>query len=359
MVCLLSILFIVQSLIFAQDDVTELMRLTTNSKSGLEYFLQDCEQILKIPSGSQSDYRPDTLGFSLKLSNDNKFFTLVDQILPKDRRGDDRGFTHGYLLKMDKDIDGRLNISIVLSNDLFTQEINGEAYKKGEGIWVVPQHFSEERKIVLSLNNNKQDHVIFWNISTGPHHIVHQQNPGNPLSTSNQQEAVHDALSKTPLKFQERIPVWDGRPDQFGALLEADLGFQKSILHVADGLIQLTLYAKTGLKLSTLKDANSYDTSIGGNFVMKVPDVPILGQTQIKTKTDITTQFHQTGIVTKPSLDVTIGNNYVRAGFDWTSYIGKLQNHVDYNLPSLNQEKVGNDDIVNLYLEFSLDVPKK
>jgi|GEM_PF-5455016 len=335
-------------------------------------------QALTLPChGGESDYQLGRTKLQLKFTNDNKFLNLYDAfIAAPNERGDDMGYTHGYALVVERDLPKRLRLTLIASNDLYTQALVNQAYQgtlngekisnrnnQSDGEKIVtwrPQYFVEDQKLTLSLDNQKNDRLLFWRVGGGVQRLSNSQDLG-PLSTGAQQTALHHAINLyTPISFNERVQIKDGERDRLGLILEGELGLQKSLFSYHDKDqdldIEITLYTSTGIHLGTIPGTSNLSLKGGSQAQVKLPSLPIIGRLSAEAKSEMEASAHAYGQTLSPKGTLILGNETLGIGVDYQGFQGDLQNYQGYNLPGLNRTPASssrNDDTATLFMQWN------
>jgi len=157
------------------------------------------------------------------------------------------------------------------------------------------------------------------------------------------------------LNFSERVQRWDGVDDRYGALLASDFGLQKTVLNLADGLIQITLYAEAGAKFGTLKGTSALRAAGGIEWSATLPKLPGVSSPLVRGKHELSETLHPGGQLKEFKNDVSVGNQDGRIGMELHQSEGDLPNFTRYNTTNVNTGL--NDSMGHIYLQIGFEPP--
>ncbi|KYG67961.1 hypothetical protein AZI87_01415 [Bdellovibrio bacteriovorus] len=287
--------------------------------------------------------RPRKVSIYLALTNDYNVLSPVGV----EAETDDNGYTHGSKIVIGGFLPQGHYMSFEYSSDLYTQPIDGTAYKLPDGGRYVSQHFTNENvlKIVLDNIDKNRGKTFYWKAEAGWQQLK-SDSPGGYLEGATQQAKFHALINKAQNgKMKTPINVDNGKDTRNGAILGLYVGIAKEYL-MAKNMCRVRAFAESGGRGSTINEASYVAANVGGILWCQSSPSSLTYRAELGHES----KLYNTGYEGTGYADISTGKNNWRIGFRIMQKHGKLLNYVDYNLKNIKTNKI--DMIFMLYFRY-------
>lgn len=322
---------------------------STESSQNLSIIRLDYDSAAEAPTELQevlnqsfkpTENRKIPISVYLSLANDFNFLRIVGV----KKHTDDFGYTHGLDFKIIGELSENYTLSFNYSTDLYTTPLTGELESSTNNTPQTRQFYTDENILKVILSHKPNNKMFFWRAEAGWIELDSEYRT-NYLKGSTHQDVFHDLVNGiSSYTTKDPVFVGNGKDDRDGFLIGVYTGLAKSFYKDTDACNKTTELV-AGLRSTTLPGTNQ--RSLEARLVLDCSFRFTKNRFMVETGYQIID--HDKGMQRQQYFDFSTKRTKWKFGFRVENYSGDLVNHVDYNLPNVENGEI--DPIFKIYTQ--------